>query len=145
MADAFHRMAKPAAQSVAQYLPPFAHTGRPPSAGRLVSLFCEQLHGIFLSAHFSERISGSRRVAISPRGLRQLSNSDPIPALAVDSNRDRQSLDSTRWQRERIQRLDHADGAGGRRARHAALFRAARSHPSADRDAERNGDTYQST
>ena len=42
MADAFHRMAKPAAQSVAQYLPPFAHTGRPPSAGRLVSLFCEQ-------------------------------------------------------------------------------------------------------
>ena len=32
MADASHRMAKPAPQSVAQYLPPFSHTGSLPSA-----------------------------------------------------------------------------------------------------------------
>ena len=42
MADASHTMAKTAPQSVAQYLPPFSHTGQCATAGRLVSLFCEQ-------------------------------------------------------------------------------------------------------
>ena len=42
MMDASHIMAKPAPQSVAQYLPPFSHTGQFATAGRLVSLFCAQ-------------------------------------------------------------------------------------------------------
>ena len=42
MADASHTMAKTAPQSVAQYLPPFSHTGQCATAGRLVSLFCAQ-------------------------------------------------------------------------------------------------------
>ena len=44
MTDASHRMAKPTPQSVALYLPPFSHTGRPPSARMVFSLFCRQHH-----------------------------------------------------------------------------------------------------
>ena len=44
MTDASHRIAKPAPQSAALYLPPFSHTGRPPSARMVFSLFCRQQH-----------------------------------------------------------------------------------------------------
>ena len=40
MTDASHRIAKPAPQSAALYLPPLSHTGRPPSARMVFSLFC---------------------------------------------------------------------------------------------------------
>ena len=39
MADACHTMAKTAPQSVAQYLPPFSHTGQCATAGRLSRSF----------------------------------------------------------------------------------------------------------
>ena len=42
MTDASHRIAKPAPQSAALYLPPLSHTGRPPSARMVFSLFCRQ-------------------------------------------------------------------------------------------------------
>ena len=44
MTDASHRIDKPAPQSVALYLPPLSHTGRPPSAHIVFSLFCRQHH-----------------------------------------------------------------------------------------------------
>ena len=41
MTDASHRIAKPAPQSAALYLPPLSHTGRPPSARMVFSLFVD--------------------------------------------------------------------------------------------------------
>ena len=49
MTDASHRMDKPAPQSVALYLPPLSHTGRPPSARMVFSLFCRQHHVLVLA------------------------------------------------------------------------------------------------
>ena len=49
MTDASHRIDKPAPQSVALYLPPLSHTGRPPSAHMVFSLFCRQHHVVVLA------------------------------------------------------------------------------------------------